>query len=165
MRDGNSPPPRPITRLHHGEPLDAWDDDFAGDPLHDPRWSDPRGPGGWYATDYLDDRPEWDTDRRCIGVSDVIGYERLNCPNDATDSDGLCDSCRERQWQYLCTHCGLNPPSYRDVGRPPVLTCRTCYQWLRRNHSKYAPGELNAAFAKAIARRRARAGRSPSPER
>lgn len=159
--------PRPPTRLHPGN-AGEWHENFALDPMHDPAWEDYDGPGGWRATDDLDDDPAWDTDRRCVGRHDFVGGERLLCPRDATGPDALCDECREREWDFLCTRCKLNISSYvtREPGRPPVHTCRACYQWLRRNRSKYpTEAELLEQLANVVARRRRRAGRSATPER
>ena len=163
MTDRHDRPPRPPTRLHPG--TDEWGDDLA-DPLGNELWDTPKGPGGLVPHN-LDDAPEWAADSRCIGRADFIGYERMLCPNEASGDDGLCDECRDRGWDVLCTHCGLNQRSYWSEltgSREPI--CRTCYQWLRRNRTKYSDtSELLARLAEVIAHRRARAGRSPSPER
>lgn len=48
----------------------------------------------------------------------------------------------------MCPHCSSPSPAYKDG------TCRSCYQWLRRNRNRYPPDALEEELQKRVRLRR-----------
>lgn len=144
--------PVPPTRVHPGmsDRYWWWDEyDHDDDPMHDPSWD---------RTWVEDDRADWEREpemQKCMGSENFLG-DRVHCDGDVIGPHGLCAECEaEDGYTSICRHCGLNRAAYFG---PP--TCRTCYQWLRRNGQKYADDEeLAEQLARVVARRRRKVGR------